>query len=197
VNRDNFLFALVGVLIGFVAAYFVYETVAERQPPRMTTGAAASAAAPGGAPGAAGQGVSQVEAQIQQIQQFLQANPDNAEAWLSLANLSFDHEQWALATQAYERYVTLAEPSPDVLSDMGVSLHRVGRSDEALNLFHRAQEMQPDHWQSYYNEVVVLGLDLGRLDEAAEVMAELEELQPDNTNVQRLGEELERRRNAA
>jgi hypothetical protein len=57
--------------------------------------------------------------------------------------------------------------------------------------------MQPDHWQSRFNEVIVLGFDLGRVDEAAQVMAELKELQPDNPNVQRLDQELERLRDNA
>lgn len=192
-NRDNVLFALMGIVVGFVAAYLVYDNVADRQPPRIPPNAAAAAAA---AP-AAQAGAPTVDTQIQQMEQFLQANPDNADAWLQLANMSFDHQIWDKAAQAYERYAALAQPTPDVLSDMGVSLHRVGRSEEALALFERAQQMQPDHWQSRYNEVVVLGLDLGRLDEAEQVMAELKELQPDNASVQRLDEELERRRNAA
>lgn len=208
-NRDNLLFALMGLLIGFVASYFVYETIGEDQPPRLPAGQVAPAVAGvGGAmPGAgggmpAGPGGGPVTApmmqqQLEELRALLAENPDQPQGWLRLANMAFDLRRWDVAVEGYENYVQRSEPDPDILSDLAVSLHRVGRTEEALEVFDRAQTMSPDHWQSRYNEVVVLGLDLGRLDEAAEVMAELQRMQPDNPDVERLAEELERRRGAA
>lgn len=202
-NRDNLLFALVGLLIGFVAAYFVYETVGEQQAPRLPFGQAMQAPQPGVAPGA-GQmqpGAGPINAPVMQQQllemrQAMDANPDDADGWLRVANMAFDLRRWDVAVEAYQRNLDLRPGDPDVMSDLAVSLHGLGRSEEALAMFDRAQEANPQHWQSRFNEVVVLA-DLGRFDAAAGVMAELERLQPDNPDVQRLAAELERRRGAA
>lgn len=200
-TRDNVLFALMGLLIGFVAAYFVYETVGENQPPRLSAGQVAEAPVEqGGAPANTGQGTDMAAAQqqVRQLEAFLEENPNDPQGWLQLANLSFDMQAWPRAAGAYERYFTLVdEEQPDVLSDYGVSLHRVGRPEDALEVFDRVQEIEPGHWQSRFNEVVVLAFDLGRFDEAEGVMQELEELQPENPDVRRLATELERRRGAA
>lgn len=205
-NRDNVLWALVGLMIGFVAAYIVFEQVGAQQPARVpfdqTAADAGAPVNPGQPnPGQPGVGqapdVAQLQQRVRQVEQFLEQNPDDADAWLQLANLSFDLQDWPRAVRGYEAYLERAEPSPDVLSDYGVSLHRVGRSQEALALFDRAQQLQPDHWQSYFNEAVVLAFGLGSFDRAAEVVAQLQELQPDNPDVQRLAAEIEDRRDAA
>lgn len=202
-NRDNVLWALVGLLIGFVAAYFVYEAVGSKQPARVPFEQTAANAAgmpntaqPQPQPGGQAPGSVELQQRQQQVQQFLTQNPDDANAWLQLANVSFDLQDWPTAVRGYEGYMERAEPSADVLSDYGVSLHRVGRSEEALAYFDRAQQLAPDHWQSYYNEAVVLAFGLGNFDRAAEVVAELQKLQPDNQDVQRLAAEIEDRRNS-
>jgi hypothetical protein len=210
VNRDNVLWALGGVLVGFVAAYFLFEAVGRGQPPRLAVGEAPpAAAAPGGAmgaaaapapgsPGAAG-GINApfLQQQARQLEQAVAADPSAAETWLELANLRFDLQQFAAAAEAYQRYLGLVPPHPDVLTDLGICLQMTGRPQEALEQFDRAQQLQPDHWKSLFNEAVVLAFDLGRLDEAARVVERLRPLQPNNPDVERLASELGARRGAA
>lgn len=204
-TRDNVLFALVGLLIGFVAAYFLYETIGEDQPPRLPAGQAAVAPGaappgtgmPGGAPATGPVNAPVMQQQLEQLRESLEADPENTAGWLRLANIAFDLRRWDVAVEGYSNYLDRTAPDPDVLSDLAVSLHRAGRTEDALATFDRAQELAPDHWQSYYNEVVVIGLDLGRFDEAAEILEQLQRLQPDNPDVQRLAQELERRRGSA
>lgn len=219
-NRDNVLWALGGVLVGFVAAYFLFEAVGSKQSPRAVIGQAPPAAvapgggAPGGAPGGAapgggapgggapgtaGGGVNApfLQQQARQLEQAVEANPSAAGSWLELANLRFDLQQFAAAAEAYQSYLELAPPHPDVLTDLGICLQMTGRPREALEQFDRAQQLQPDHWMSHFNEVLVLAFDLGRLDEAAEVLERLQELQPNNPDVERLAAEVSARRSAA
>lgn len=205
-NRDNVLWAMAGVLVGFVAAYFLFEAVGRNQPPRAVVGeappAARAPATPGATPGvapAAGGGINApfLQQQARQLEQAVADDPSAAQSWLELANLRFDLQQFPGAAEAYQRYLELAPPHPDVLTDLGVSLHMAGRPQEALAQFDRAQQIQPDHWKSQFNEVVVLAFDLGRLDEAAEVLERLQQLQPNNPDVERLAAEVSARRRAA
>ena len=198
-NKDNLLFAVVGILIGFVSGYLLFEAMAARQPPRLgTAGGApmAQQAVPQGAAPAQG-GTGPAMAQIEELQRRLQENPNDADAVRTLANLNFDIQNWQRAQELYVRYLEIRPDDPDVLVDLGVTNRELGQFDRALELFHQVQQQNPSHWQSYYNEVVVLAFDLKRFDEAGQALARLRELQPANPDVERLAAAVEQQRNAA
>lgn len=194
-NRDNVLYAMGGLLVGFVAAYFLFEFVAERQAPRLVPGATAAVGAPAVPAGEAPR--APFLERTAEMERFVQANPQDDAAIRQLANLYFDAENWSGAAAAYEHYLTLRPGDADVHSDFGVSLQRLGRADEALAQFKRAQELDPNHWQSRYNEVVVLAFDLQRYDEAEKILDELRRLQPQNPDVERLAAAVSERKSAA
>lgn len=200
-NRNDALFLVIGLLVGFIGGYLMQEVMAERQPPRLVhgDGPTAEAAPPTGAPGASPAG-GQQQARLQEIQSLeahVQANPDDADAILRLANLSFDMESWPRCVEMYERYLELRPETPDLLSDMGVCYRGIGQLDRAVALFDRAHEIDPDHWQSRFNEAVVQGLDRRNFEAAERVLQELRALQPGNPQVERLAEEIARRRDGA
>ena len=61
----------------------------------------------------------------------------------------------------------------------------------------QAQQLQDGHWQSLYNEVVVLAFDLKDMPKAQQVLARLRQLQPDNPEVAKLADEVARRGGSA
>lgn len=209
-TRDNVLFILIGILVGFIAGYLMREVMASRQPARLMHGAAgvAAPARPGGGGGApapeqspgqarSGPGDAQAVAEeMRQLENHLESNPDDAQAALRLANLAYDSEAWQVCVASYERYLTLVGADPDVLSDLGVCYRETGRPDEALGAFERAQKVAPDHWQSRYNEVVILAFDLEEFERAERVLDELRALQPNNPDIESLAAEVERRRSS-
>lgn len=136
-------------------------------------------------------------AEVQQLQARLQENPEDTEAIRRLANLNFDIQNWPRAQELYARYLELRPGDPDVMTDLGISYRESRQYDLALQQFDKAQEVNPQHWQSYYNEVVVLAFDLKRFDEAGRSLAKLQELQPGNPDVARLAEAVARGRDAA
>ena len=69
-----------------------------------------------------------------------------------------------------------------------------GEYQRALELFRKAEESSPDHWQSRFNKAIVLGFDLGDFAAAEAVLADLEQRAPGNPEVARLLEELRRRK---
>jgi tetratricopeptide (TPR) repeat protein len=200
-SRDNALSVVIGVLVGFIAGYLLHEVMAARQPPRLVHGEAGAVAAAGpGGPPAGGPAGSEAEArmtEIRSLELYLAENPDDAEAVLRLANLSWSVESWGRCVEMFERYLDLRPESPGLLSDLGICYRSLGRLDRALELFDRAQRLDPDHYESRFNEAVVLGLDQREFEAAERVLEELRALQPDDPRVEALAEEIARRRSAA
>ena len=80
--------------------------------------------------------------------------------------MNYDIGDWQRAVELYNHYLELKPDDPDVLTDLGIAYRQMAQFDQALGRFKEAQKAAPDHWQSYYNEVVVLAFDMKRLDEA-------------------------------
>ena len=224
-TKDNLIFAAFGLFIGFVTAWLMFEKVTMRQSPRAVPGQTAMGAPPAGglpapqtgmpgagpASGGFPAGVQQDMSRLEQLQEQLQADPNNPDTILQAAHASYDLAQqvpnpagsrplWMQARDLYSRYVELRpeDPNlPNILSDLGVSYHELGEFDQALEIFRRVQGIAPDHWQSLYNQVVVLAFSKKEIEEARKVLTELQRVQPNNPDVQRLAAAVEEQRNAA
>ena len=215
-TKDNLIFAAFGLMLGFVAAWLMFEKVTMLQPARAVPGQAATGATAAPSPGATGQGgpstgVPLDLSRLEQLQQQVQATPDNPDLILALAHETYDIAQqvpnpagsrplWMQARDLYTRYIELRPDDPElpnILSDLGVSYQELGEFDQALEIFRRVQAMAPDHWQSLYNQVVVLAFSKKEIDEAKKVLAELQRVQPNNPDVARLAAAVEQQRNAA
>ena len=209
-NRDNLLFATIGILVGFIAGYLMHEVMSNRQPPRLTPemraqivvpggeqgGPAPAEAAPGAAP-AAGGGTGPAVQEVQKLKDYVAKNPNDAQAVRQLADLNFDIRNWQRAQELYRHYLKLKPDDADVLTDLGISYRETKEYDQALKHFTKAQKVAPDHWQAYYNQVVVLAFDLKKMDEANQVLAKLQQMQPGNPDVEKLAGAVAKQRNAA
>lgn len=221
-NKDNLIFTVIGILAGFIAGYLMHELVASHQPPRLTPELRAQIAMPGedplagpadnrvsdvapgtggdtaasAVPGGGGAGQPGME-QIQQLRAYVEKNPNDAAAVLQLANLNFDIRNWGRAEELYRQYLKLRPRDANVMTDLGISYRESKKFDEALAQFNEAKKLAPDHWQAYYNEIVVLAFDLKRFDDADRVLAELQRLQPGNPDVARLADAVTKQRTAA
>ncbi|HSS52336.1 MAG TPA: tetratricopeptide repeat protein [Thermoanaerobaculia bacterium] len=221
-NRDNLLFATIGILVGFITGYLVHEVMATRQPPRLTPemraqivvpgGAAAAApegdagAAPaandggaaqaGGAAGAGTGGAPAMQA-IQELKAYVDKNPNDANAVRQLADLNFEIRNWKRAQELYRHYLELKPGDPDVMTDLGISYRETAEFDKSLQLFQAVHKAAPDHWKSYFNEVVVLAFDLKKPAEAKAPLEKLQQMQPSNPDVVRLADAVAKQRSAA
>jgi len=218
-NKDNLLFTVIGALIGFVSAYLLFEAMAARQPPRLTpelraqialageNPAGGDGAAEGGPtdartadtsnPGMGGGAPGPAMAEIQQLRAYVEQHPDDPEAVRRLADLNFQISNWPRAQELYSHYLKLRPGDPDVLTDLGITYRETQQFDQALDRFRQARKLAPQHWKSYFNEVVVLALDLRRFDDADPILKELQRMQPGNPDVARLTEVVSRQRKAA
>jgi TolA-binding protein len=219
VNRDNLLFATIGILVGFITGYLVHEVMATRQPPRLTPemraqivvpggeqGAAAAAGDAGAAPAASGGGAGPAAGAggsapamqaIQELKAYVEKNPNDANAVRQLADLNFEIRNWKRAQELYRHYLELKPGDPDVMTDLGISYRETQEFDKSLQLFQAVHKAAPDHWKSYFNEVVVLAFDLKKPDEAKAPLAKLQQMQPSNPDVIRLADAVAKQRTAA
>ncbi|MEL7061357.1 MAG: tetratricopeptide repeat protein [Acidobacteriota bacterium] len=218
-TRDHLLFLLIGLLGGFVFGYLMHEVMATRQPLPAWTIARAQALdpiAPGGgpltapvlpSPGPPPPGVQQPAAEVpaategamaamqevQRLRAYVEENPQDAEALRTLANLNYDIQNWGGARDLYERYLALVPGDLDVTTDLGATYRYLEQPERALELFRAVRASSPTHWQSRYNEVLVLAFDLGRPRDAQPALDELKALQPENVEVGRLAQAVEER----
>lgn len=197
--RDHALSGLAGLLVGFVAAYFLFESVASQQAPRRAIhgDGAVAQAAPSPTPGTGGAVRAPFMEQVNQIQAAIDAAPSDPAPRRALGNLYFDAGLWPQAEAAYRSYLEVSPDDPDGLTDLGVCLYQQGSFDEALVQFRRAHELAPEHWESRFNEALVLAFGLRRYDEAEALVDELRSLQPDNPNIERLAAGIEESKSAA
>lgn len=116
-------------------------------------------------------------ARVNQLKRMLQKDPDDVRVLRALADMHYDAAMWEQAAGYYERAAEI-EPNADVLTDLGVCLRGMREFDRALEAFARANELDPGHWQSLYNTVIVAAQDVGRFDLAERALDAMAAIDP-------------------
>lgn len=97
--------------------------------------------------------------QLQAAQAVVAAKPGDYDALVHLGNAAYDAREFAQAADAYEKALKMHPGDVNVMTDLGTAYRNEGQLDKALDLFRRARAADPKHWQSLYNEVIVLAMD--------------------------------------
>lgn len=192
--------AVAGLLLGFFAGYVVGERQAKpgfSDPHAGVPGAPPLSGQPASPPEGgrtAATGNPQLVEQLRAVEQLLQKDPNNYEHLVQAGNILYDLNNFLRAREYYERAIAIRDDSPDVLTDLGVCYRETGNPQKALELFDKAADKNPEHWQSRYNAVVVRLFDL---NDAAGAQAELAKLKKINSprmpDLSGLEEEIARR----
>lgn len=201
---DRLLFALVGLVLGFAAAYLYLDRTpqpaAHGPGDGHDHGMEATQSAPGASrdlPGSGGGAPSismdpAMRQRLAELDAAVAKDPQNYGLLVQLGNASYDMEDWRRAVDAYERALKVKGGDPNVMTDLGVAYRNLGDSDHALHLFQGAQKADPKHWQSRFNEAIVLGLDRKEKAKALEILAQLRKEHPDVAAISSLEEMLKR-----
>ena len=115
---------------------------------------------------------------LQDAQAVATAKPGDYDALVQLGNAAYDAHEYGQAIEAYERALKVRPGDPNVMTDLGTAYRNEGKLDEALELFRKVRAANPGHWQSLYNEVVVLALDKHEHDAADAALARLKKEHP-------------------
>jgi cytochrome c-type biogenesis protein CcmH/NrfG len=113
-------------------------------------------------------------------------DPQDLEAWIGLGNLNYDMGRPAEAIRAYEKALALKPDNPDVMTDMGTMYRLLGQPQRAVELFREAHRVDPNHFNSLYNEGVVLLHDLNDMAGAARAWEEFLKLVPQGEQSERI-----------
>lgn len=199
---DRVLFAALGLLLGFVAAYLYFER-AGRGPVAVPgdphaglqgLSAGATRDLPGSGGGAPAISMDPaVRQRISDLQAAVAKDPKNGDLVVQLGNAAYDADDSRLAVDAYERALKIRGDDANVLTDLGVSYRNLGDLDRALSMFDRALKAAPGHWQATFNKIVVLGVDKGETAKAKELLAKLKATGQSVNNLDQLEKMIDQR----
>jgi tetratricopeptide (TPR) repeat protein len=173
-NRENVLFLLAGLVFGILIGVGSYHAV--RTVPDLDTAAPAAGGGARAAVAAQPSGVPQ-SVERKRLERELRERPRDPVLLVKLADLHYDEGMWEQAAGYYERAVQV-RPHPDVLTDLGICYRELGEYERALEHFAQAHELDPSHWQSLYNTMVVTAFDIGRYDQARQALDAMEAIEP-------------------
>ena len=98
----------------------------------------------------------------------LTAGQPPAQADRTLGNFYYDHQNWPQAINHYESAIRQGIDDADIRTDLGNAYRFIGRFDDALAQYTRAQQLNPQHEFSLFNQG---GLYLEDLKQPAKAIA--------------------------
>lgn len=193
-----FTIGFLGVLLGFFLGYIFAERQHKPVDPHAGIPGAPPLAGEPAMPPQGGRttatGNPQLMEQLRAVEQLLAKNPNNYLHLVQAGNLLYDMNNFLRAIEYYERALAVGGESPELLTDLGVCYRETGNQQKALELFHKAADLKPDHWQSRYNAAVVRLFDFNDARGAQEELEKLKSLKnPEIPDVSGLKQEISRR----
>jgi len=184
--RNPLMTAIAGLLVGF----FVGFLVGQGQPAAPVAQAAADPHA--GVPGAprlsgaqspppeggrtAATADPQLMEQARELDRLLAKDANNYAHLVQMGNVQYDMQNYPKAADFYERARAIKDDSADVMTDLGVCYREMHKPEKAIELFDRAADVSPEHWQSRYNAVIVRLFDMTDAAGARDELGKLQKL---------------------
>jgi tetratricopeptide (TPR) repeat protein len=182
-TRDNVLFTLCGLLAGFIVGYFVATS---GHAPAPATSAAAPSAAPSTSNGTDAPLVptsAELASRIKDLGTASARQPENMELKVQLGNAFYDAGDWKAAADAYEKALPNKGSDPNLLTDLGSCYRNLGRFDKALEMYEKAQAVQPTHAQSLLNMALIYVFDM---KDAGKAQSAFDRLKKEHPEIPRL-----------
>jgi len=196
-KREPMVFAVAGMVFGFVLGYMAANWEAS-----PTEARPAPAVSPGFAGPVAGAGAPRASSaqspapaldanEVKALETLAARDRSNAQVRAELGNLYMDHSRWDDAVRWYREALVVSPNQPDVLVDVGACLVNSGKPGEGLAEFEKALQQSPNHKKALFNKGIAL-MESGRPKDAVAVWENLLKRFPDDPQLQGLRAQIER-----
>ena len=187
-TRDNLLFAIIGILLGFIGGFLFATNISQREAAmRNGAGSAQSQNLPPNHPPVAGdqtsgEGGQQMLASVQTAMKQARENPNDFVAQVTAAKLQYQIQRY---DQAIEYLLAANKVKPtdwDVLAMLGVANLDAGHFDAAEKWYKAALQQKPNDMPTLDGLCAAL-LSNGKAKEAEEAINKLAKIDPTNQDL--------------
>lgn len=186
-TRDNLLFAIIGILLGFIGGFLLATNISNREAAaRAGTSQASQQNLPPNHPPVAGEqtgeGGQQMLASVQTAMKQARENPNDFDAQVTAAKLQYQIQRY---DQAIEYLLAANKVKPtdwDVLAMLGVANLDAGHFDAAEKWYKAALQQKPNDMPTLDGLCAAL-LSSGKAKEAEEAINKLAKLDPTNQDL--------------
>jgi len=169
-RRDTVVFAVAGIVFGFVVGYM---SASWGSPPQASGTSVAPSETEGATAGPAVAGSTTLDPnEAQALEALAGRDPGDVAVRVELGNLYMDHERWDESVRWYREALGLSPDLSDVRTDLGACLVHSGRPAEGLAEFEMVLQQDESHRNALYNKGIAL-TQLGRTEEAIAVWEEV------------------------
>jgi tetratricopeptide (TPR) repeat protein len=185
-NRENLLFAIIGILFGFIVGFIFASTMSQKSGPTATTSTANTQTMPADHPPTGSQSggadPQAVRAQVTEDIEKARKEPKNFEAQLKAAELYYQIQRYDQAIEFLLKANALNPTDFRTVAILGVVNLDAGHYDVAEKWYRAALKMKPD-------DVMVLSglaaatLQKGDAKAAEDAIAKLEGVDPNSVDL--------------
>jgi tetratricopeptide (TPR) repeat protein len=192
-TRDNLLFGIIGVLLGFIIGFMLHGVMSEREAARATSGVAQQGQSlpPNHPPigGDSSDGSQQTMMQVQEAMKQAREQPNNFEAQVTAAKLEYQINRFDQAIE-YLLAANKLKPSDfDVLAMLGVANMDAGHFDAAEKWYKAALQQKPNDIPVLDGNCAVL-LSKGDVKGAEDAINKLAKIDPANQDLPQFRDKL-------
>jgi tetratricopeptide (TPR) repeat protein len=191
-TRDNLLFAIIGVLFGFIVGFMLAGNISQRE--AASSGVSRTQNLPADHPAvgdsAAPQTRGGMQAEVQQALDKARNEPNNFEAQVNAANLYYQIQRY---DQAIEYLVKANQLQPDdfeTVANLGMVNMDAGHFEAAERWYKAALAKKPDDVRVLDGYCAVL-LQEGKTKEADEAITKLAKADPNNVDLSKFRDKLD------
>ena len=191
-TRDNLLFAIIGVLLGFIIGFMLHGVMSERDAARTAVTTQQNQSLPPNHPpvgGNSSDGSQQTMMQVQEAMKQAREQPNNFDAQITAAKLEYQINRF---DQAVEYLLTANKLKPtdfDVLAMLGVANMDAGHFDAAEKWYKAALQQKPNDIPVLDGYCAVL-LSKGDVKGAEDAINKLAKIDPTNQDLQQFRDKL-------
>ena len=198
-TRDNLLFAIIGILLGFIAGFLLAGNISQREAAQRATplSAQASQNLPPNHPPVAGdqqpgsgEGGQQMLASVQTAMKQARENPNDFDAQVTAAKLEYQIQRFDQAIEYLLAANKLKPDNTEVLAMLGEANMDAQHFDAAIKWYKAALAKNPKDITSLDGYCFVL-LQSGDAKNAEDALNKLEKADPTNQDVPQFRKKLE------